>query len=84
MKAFIIHVAEQWTRTAGSLLLLFREFGYKLWLNPHQVDNYDALTLHNPQLEQEIEVGEDLAEMIRIGIYQQKYALLKYKKGAKI
>ena len=81
MKAFIIHVAEPWTNTVGTLLLLFREFGYKLWLTPGQIDNYDSLTLHNPQLEQFILVGEDIAEMITIGITQKKLDLMKYKKG---
>ena len=84
MKAFIVHVAERWNKTAGSLLLLFREFGYKQWLNPRQINNYDSLTLHNPQLEQEIEVDADIEELTRIGIYHKKYELLKYKKGAKI
>lgn len=84
MKAYVIHVAEPWTRTKGSLLLLFKEFGYKIWLNPRQVDNYDSLTLHNPQLEQFILVGEDIEEMIRIGTEQRKLDLMKYKKGAKI
>ena len=83
MKAFIIHKAEPWNKTVGSLLLLFREFGYKMWLKPHEIENYDELTLHNPQLEQEIEVSEELAEMIRIGILQKKLELIKYKKGKK-
>ena len=84
MKAYVIHVAERWNKTRDSLLLLFREFGYKIWLNPRQIDNYDSLTLHNPQLEQFILVGSDIEEMIRIGITQKKLDLMKYKKGARI
>ena len=83
MKAFIIHKAEGW-HNVGSLLVLFREFGYKIWLKPNQVLNYNALTLHNPQIEQEVKFNEDIREMIRIGIVQRKLDLKKYKKGAKI
>ncbi len=84
MKAFIVHKAELWTKTVGSLLLLFREFGYKCWLKPEQIENYDAINLFDHHHEQDFEFKEDIAEMIRIGIYQHKYELLKYKKGAKI
>ncbi len=83
MKAFIIHKAEGW-HNVGSLLLLFREFGYKCWFTPKQILNYDSLKLYNPQIEQEIEVDEDIEELTRIGIYHKKYELLKYKKGAKL
>ena len=84
MKAFIVHRAETWNTTAGSLLLLFKDFGYKIWLNPRQIENYDELNHYDNHHEQDFEFKEDIAEMIRIGIYQRKYELLKYKKGAKI
>ena len=84
MKAFIVHKAEGW-HNVGSLLLLFREFGYKIWLNPRQILNYITLQHYRPELEQEIEfTHNDIEEMVRIGINQRKYELLKYKKGAKI
>ena len=84
MKAYIIHKAEPWNKTTGSLLLLFKEFGYKIWLNPRQLENYNQLNHDDHYHEQEIEIKEDIAEMIRIGILQKKLELLKYKKGGKI
>ena len=84
MKAFIVHKAEPWNLTVGSLLLLFKEFGYKTWLNPLLIENYDELNHDDHYHEQEIEVKEDIAELIRLGILQHKLALLKYKKGGKI
>ena len=84
MKAFIVHKAEPWNLTVGSLLLLFKEYGYKIWLNPRQIENYDELNHDDHYHEQEIVVKEDIAEGIRIGILQHKLALLKYKKGAKL
>jgi len=84
MKAFIVHKAETWNLTAGSLLVLFREFGYKLWLNPRQIENYEELKHYDNQREQEIVLLPDIEEMVRIGILQHKLDLLKYKKGAKI
>ncbi len=80
MKAYIIHKAQAWNRTVGSLLLLFKDFGYKLWLNPRQIENYDSLNHYNPYLEQEIIVLPDIEELIEMGIKQQKYELIKYKK----
>ncbi|BDI54910.1 MAG: hypothetical protein [Thorarchaeia virus VerdaV2] len=84
MRAFIVHKAEPWNLTVGSLLLLFKDFGYKIWLNPRQIENYDELNHDDHYHEQEIEVLDDIGEMIRIGILQKKLQLLKYKKGAKI
>ena len=83
LKAFIVHKAQPWNKTEGSLLLLFKEFGMKMWLQPRFIDNYNDLN-HDTQAEQNIEVSEETGEMIRIGIYQKKNELLKYKKGAKI
>lgn len=84
MKAFIVYKSEGW-HNVGSLLVLFREFGYRLWLKPNQISNYDDLIHYKPLLEQEIEFRhDDTEEMIRIGIYQRQCDLLKYKKGAKI
>lgn len=81
MKAYIIHKAERWTNTVGSLLLLFRDFGYKTWLNPRQIENYNELNHNNPSLEQEIILLPDIEELIEMGIKQHKYELLKYKKN---
>ena len=84
MKAFVIYKSEGWHNN-GSLLLLFREFGYKIWLRPGQILNYNSLNYYKPLLEQEIEfTHNDIEEMIEIGIRQHHYELLKYKKGAKI
>ncbi|GAG24173.1 unnamed protein product [marine sediment metagenome] len=80
MKAYIIHKAEAWNNTSGSLLLLFKEFGYKIWLNPRQIENYNELNHFDNHHEQEIVVLPDIEEMIKIGIEQQKHELLKYKK----
>ena len=84
MKAFIIHKAEGW-HNDGSLLLLFRDFGYKIWLRPGQILNYDSLNHYKPGLEQNVEFTHtNTEEMIRIGFEQKKLELLKYKKGGKI
>jgi len=80
----VVHKAEAWNSTVGSLLLLFKDFGYKIWLNPRQIENYDKINYNDNYHEQEIEVLEDIGEMIRLGILQKKLELLKYKKGAKI
>lgn len=84
MKAFVVHKAEPWNLTVGSLLLLFKDFGYRMWLNPRQINNYDEINHDDHYHEQEIEFDEDIAEMIRIGILQKKLELLKYKKGLKL
>ena len=83
VKAYIVHKAEPWNKTAGSLLLLFEEFGAKLWLNPRQIENYDKINHFDNYHPQEIEVLEDVGEEIRITILQKKLELLKYKKGKK-
>ena len=81
MKAYIVHKAEAWNTTIGSLLLLFRDFGYKIWLNPKQIENYNELNHYDNQHEQNIELLPDIEELIKMGITQEKYELLKYKKG---
>lgn len=84
MKAFIVHKAEGWHNT-GSLLLLFREFGYRCWFRPGQILNYDDLNCYKPLLEQEIEfTHNDIEEMVKIGFIQRQNELSVYKKGAKL
>ncbi len=43
VSAIVVHKAEEWTPTVGSLLLLFKDFGMKIWLRPEQILNYNAI-----------------------------------------
>ena len=84
MKCFVIYKSEGW-HNDGSLLVLFREFGFKTWLKPGQILNYDDLNCSKPLLEQEIKfTNNDIEALVKIGITQHQFHLSVYKKGAKI
>lgn len=84
VQAIIVHKAEPWTPTEGSLLLLFKDFGMKIWLRPEQMLNYNAIDHMDNHHFQEFIINDFVSENIRIAIVQRKLELLYYKKGRKI
>lgn len=80
IKAYVIHKAQPWNATVGSLLLLFESFGTKVWLRPYDILNYNDLRRFDNHHEQEIEVSKDIYNSIQFFITTRKFELLKYKK----
>jgi len=83
LKAIVVHKAEPWNATQGSLLLLFEQWGAKAWLKPDQIKNYKDIKHHDNGHFQEFEVSEMIYEHIQYIIRNKKQELLRYKKGRK-
>ena len=80
IKAIVVHKAEAWNTTEGSLLLLFKDWGTKVWLNPEQVENYKEVNHFDNSEFQEFEVSEAVYESIQYYIRKKRLELLEYKK----
>ena len=83
VRAIVVHKAEQWTPTVGSLLLLFRDFGLKMWFRPEQIKNYSDINHEDNAHFQDFEVNGDVLEHIRLSSNMRMQDLLKYRKGRK-
>ena len=83
VQAIVVHKAEPWNATEGSLLLLFKDWGAKVWLKPGQIKNYKEIKHHDNAHFQEFEVSETIHEMIQYDIRKKRQELLQYKKGRK-
>ena len=83
VRAIVVHKAEAWTPTVGSLLLLFRDYGLKMWFRPEQINNYKHINHDDHDFFQDFEVFDHVAEHIRLSTIARKLDLLKYRTGRK-
>ena len=83
VRAIVVHKAEAWTPTVGSLLLLFKDFGLKMWFRPEQIQNYSELNHDDHYHFQNFLFDDNVYEHIRLSKSARKLDLLKYRKGRK-
>jgi len=80
ISAIVVHKAEPWNTTEGSLLLAFEEWGTTIWLKPEQIKNYDGINHFDNINFQEFLVSDFVYYAIQHDIRTKREEVLKYKK----